>query len=70
MRTQPVSVPDEFPPVGRQLPGKALEERCFSGAIGPDQAEDFAAADREGHVCQCAYGAIGLRQVANLDRTS
>ena len=36
--------------VGHGEPGQHVEQRGFAGAVGPDQAENFAAPDSNRHV--------------------
>jgi len=59
-----VMVTDAYPTRGgREKPGDHAHGRRFAGAIGPEETEDLATADREGNSVHCPLGPELLDQI-------
>ena len=66
-RRQHLAIDVDGPLIDRQQPCHALEQRRLACTVGPDQPENFAAPDREGHTVERYQVSVGLGQAGNGD---
>ena len=65
LRRQPEDA--DFAPRGPKLPEEQPQEGRLAAAIGPNDADRLALANRQAHVLQHGRGLVGEADVANLD---